>query len=233
MKDTCLLFQLEEVWFLSPSPFQIHAEKSHWQGSLRTLISVLPVSSAQERGWGWECHGVPTRQYLAHFWKSTKGETFCLLSSFRLPVSPSDTPQTEEASPAEVVCILKFLLLALDPGYQVNSNLCPHYACVPHYIYAPCMYVLLGVQVRTQTHISDNRSPVESTGLQIPEQLHSGGPKYSWVNRAKEAQRNGRSSRLCSNAPDQGYRHGDIWVWSILLEYWAGDRFQFRIYFIW
>lgn len=72
-------------------------------------------------------------------------------SSFQTTSISSDTPQTEEASPAEVVCIIEFSSPGPGPcGYQVNSNLCPPLClCTPLYL---CTLVHVCTSRCTGTH---------------------------------------------------------------------------------
>ena len=123
-------------------PSKFHAESSHWQGSLRTLISMLPVSSEQGRGWV----GVSTESQQTIPGTSLKIplklKHLSPFSSFQTTSVSSDTLQTEEASAAEVVCIIEFSSSGPGScGYQVSPNLCPPLClCTPL-----CLYTLVHV----------------------------------------------------------------------------------------
>lgn len=144
-------------------PSKFHAERSHWQASLRNVISMLPAPAIQERGWEWECRRVPTDNTWHIFENPIKIERFVSLFllpdwSWSLPMSPVSLCKLKHQllRQATVVCVME---LSSSPGpgpygYQVSPNLCSPLSL--YTLVHVCSYRCAGTY--TQTHISDSRS---------------------------------------------------------------------------
>lgn len=128
-----------EVWFLTPfslpnSCREVSTGKGVWELSSQCFQSL----QHRREGWG-SVMEQPTDNTWHIFENPTKGETFVSpFSSFQTTSISSDTPQTEEASPAEVVCIIEFSSPGPGPcGYQVNSQR----ICAPTMLVYPTIFV--------------------------------------------------------------------------------------------
>lgn len=127
----------------------------------------------------------------------------------------SRPPLSRSIFPAEVVCIIEFSSPGPGPcGYQVVL-------IFPFMLVYPTM--LYTWRVCTSRYARAHTNP--ALWQQIPRvrlwnqclsSLHSRRIRLFIGDRAKRLTENGRKFWVsCSNAPDQGYRHGDIWRYGV------------------